>query len=371
MPALLVLATLLGIGAVLPRGGCGDGGASGVRVERWQGHMGTTLRVRVCAVDRGAALAASESAFAAVRDVDGLVSTWRASELGRLNGAPAGAAVALSAELGAILEAVFELSRATGGAFDPAIGSLIDVWGLRGAGRRPAAAELAAALSSTGLAGVELDVARATATRLREGVWLDAGGFGKGAALDAAAAALARSGVETAVLNFGGQVQVMGGAVPVPVASPEARGEPAALLRVGAAAATTSSSERLRVVDGQVAGHVLDPRTGVPVEPWGSVTVVAGDGLTADALSTGLFVLGPEEALAWAAEREAAVLVLVASDGGIQARWSEALEPRLICLADGVEASAVAPRYGAGRGSAYYREEPMRRESPATGGGRP
>jgi thiamine biosynthesis lipoprotein len=78
---------------------------------------------------------------------------------------------------------------------------------------------------------------------------------------------------------------------------------------------------------------VLDPRTGMPVPAWGSVTVVAADALAADALSTALFVMGPEAALAWARSRaDIGVLVLELRGGDVVASWNPALESFLVPL---------------------------------------
>src|SRR5688572_29597641 len=107
-------------------------------VERESYLMGTTLRIAVASEDRASGIAAIESAFGAVRRVDDLLSTWRDdSEIARLNRAPANAPVALSAELYALLREAVHWSRETGGAFDPAVGALVDAWDLREAGRIP------------------------------------------------------------------------------------------------------------------------------------------------------------------------------------------------------------------------------------------
>lgn len=324
------------------------GTAGSAVVEREAAVMGTVLSVRVAARNRGVALAASESAVAAVRRLEGRLSTWREdTELTRLNRSPAGHPVRMSSEILDLLTRVAELSAETGGAFDPAVGALVDAWDLRGRGRIPGSGELAAAMRSTGLGLVVLDPVEGTALRRSSGVWLDAGGFGKGAALDAALASLDAAGATRAVLDFGGQVAVLGyGAGPgivVRVASPVSRATAVAELRIArGSVATTSSSERRRVVDGRVVGHVLDPRTGHPVPAWGSITVVAEDALTADALSTALFVLGPDAALDWARRRGVAVLALEMKPDRIKARWSHGMGERLRCV-PGPAAGTVHP----------------------------
>jgi thiamine biosynthesis lipoprotein len=302
------------------------------RVERSAFVMGTVLRLEVVGATRACALAAAEAALAEVERLEAVLSSWRDdSELGRLNASSPAGPVAAAPELRALLAEAAGWREATGGAFDPAIGALVDVWDFRGSGRVPSAAELAGALPATGLAAC-YDVR--AGRRIRESCWLDSGGFGKGAALRAAGLVLRAHGVAQATLDLGGQLQVLGAAAPVAVAHPAERARAVRALRVvDASVATSAQSERFIELDGVRYGHVLDPRTGLPVPAWGSVTVVAADALAADALSTALFVMGPEAALAWARSRaDIGVLVLELRDGDVVASWNPALESLLVPL---------------------------------------
>ena len=300
--------------------------------------MGTTLRIGVHASSRGAGIAAIEAALEAVQFTDSLLSTWRDdSELARLNRIPPGQTAPVPPTLAPMLAEVVRWSRATGGAFDPAIGALVDAWDTRGRGRVPTGEELARALERSGPRAIELSADGRAWRRSADGAWLDSGGFGKGAALAAARDSLAAHGVGSALLDFGGQVLALGadtagGAWSVPVAHPARRLEPVARLALRDRSASTSSqSERFVEVGGRRYGHIFDPRTGRPVPAWGSVTVVARDPLLADILSTALLVLGPEAALAWARERrEIGVLVLEDHGGRVRSRWSPGLEAFLV-----------------------------------------
>ena len=83
-------------------------------------------------------------------------------------------------------------------------------------------------------------------------------------------------------------------------------------------------------VAGERLGHIIDPRNGQPVQAWGSVTVVAEDPLVADLLSTALFVMGPEEGMAWTrAHPGIAVLFLELTADGLKRRWTRAMDPWL------------------------------------------
>ena len=290
--------------------------------------MGTTLRIEVAAPHAGAA-AASEEALAAIEGWEPVLSTWRAeAELARANRAPVGECVTITTRLTAALAEAGEWVERTGGAFDPAIGALVDAWDLRGSGRVPAPAELEAARAATGWHLVQLGPGPCL-RRHHAGTWLDSGGFGKGLALRDALEPLRARGHD-ALLDFGGQVAVAGAPRDIAVAHPAARNRPAATITgVAGSAATSAQSERRVVVDGAEFGHLLDPRSGRPAPAWGSVTVVADDPFAADILSTALFVLGPDAALAWAAGHPD-VGVLVLEDGPApRARWSAALEGRI------------------------------------------
>ena len=145
-------------------------------LERTTYQMGTLLRVRVEATERSCGSVAVEAALAEVARLEGVLSSWTLeSEIGRVNGAPPAASVELTAELASLLREAGEWVEQTGGAFDPAVGALIDAWDMRGAARVPSSAELAAAQSATGWRHATLT--SDTLRRGPEGWWLDTGAF--------------------------------------------------------------------------------------------------------------------------------------------------------------------------------------------------
>jgi thiamine biosynthesis lipoprotein len=203
-------------------------------------------------------------------------------------------------ELFGLLKRVFEWERTTSGAFNPAVGPLLTAWGLRSGGRIPEGHELVAARRAADPSLFTFEesssprVTRRTATAS-----IDEGAWGKGWALDRAAEAARVAGASAFVLDLGGQVLAAGVETTIAVAHPRERSRTVATLRLKDASASTSgNSERSVSVNGRRIGHLLDPRTGEPAPDFGSVTVVAPDGLTADVLSTAFFVLGPEDGMA-------------------------------------------------------------------------
>jgi thiamine biosynthesis lipoprotein len=340
-----------------------------VAVERRIAAMGTELVLVVEAPSRGEALAASESALRAIELVEQRLSTWRAdSELSRLNRSAVGEPSPLSPELAQDLATVRRWVRATGGGFDPAVGALVEAWDLRGIGRIPTAEQRRAAVVPGGmLAALRLEALEAV--RLDPRLCLEEGAFGKGAGLDAARTAFAESAATRATMDFGGQIawfwrdanattargSVAGGSPDssrsLEIADPRDRALPILALRtVRASAATSSNSERgSKVRDaragastgelglvgpGDAIGHLLDPRSGDLAPDFGSVTVLAGRAIDADCLSTGLFVLGPDRALALARELPDVDVVVIEclADGRLRVRASPAVEAEIDVL---------------------------------------
>lgn len=277
-------------------------------IHRQVTAMGTSLALEVTAPSREQALQASEAAVRAVAEVEARLSTWRHdSELAALNRHPAGEEFPLSPELANDLELARRVWRLTGGAFDPGIGALLQAWDVRGAGRRPGRREQAAVRRASGMALLRLTASGAT--RLHPALRLEEGGFGKGVGLDAALRALQEAGASGALLDFGGQLAVLPSPAgyEVAVAHPRHRTSEVVRIRLHAGSLATSGNGQRR----RGRPHLFDPRTGKPARDFGSVSVWAPTAAEADALATGLFVLGAEGALAWAEHHPAyGVLVL-------------------------------------------------------------
>jgi thiamine biosynthesis lipoprotein len=326
-----VMAVLLALGApalITP--------AQAVVVSRSAFVMGTTLTVRVEAPDRSHAIQAAEQALSAVEQLEDLLSTWRpGSELSRLNALPPGVHWAGDPRVLSLVREALAWRDSTGGAFDPGIGALVDAWDLRGEGKVPEEKALADALRRAGPAAFP---STGSLRRTRDGAWLDAGAFGKGAALREAEWALREADVTLATLDFGGQILHVGGGTEVVLAHPDSRDGIALRLslRPGArgealSIATSGLSERFVSVGGARYGHVIDPRAGRPIEPWGTVTVVAVDPLVADILSTALLVMGPEEGVAFMDRHAyAGAVFLISTPGGVSPVFSRGLDRFLV-----------------------------------------
>jgi len=284
----------------------------GLLVEAVPGHeglyrtafevMGTDARLQVAAADRKCAGRMLKAATREAGRVEALMSTYRAdSELSRLNQTGARQPVALSAQTRHVLQAAGEMCRLTEGAFDITYAPLRGLWRrAREHDRVPAQAEVDKVLGVVGYGNLILE--RGGARLAKPDVQVDLGGIAKGYAIDLATEALRAAGARSAIVDIGGDMRLLG--MPddgrkwrIEVRRPPGVSE-RIVLELGPCAVTTSGdyARGFRVAD-KWFSHIIDPRTGWPVENVPSVTVVAPDAMTADALATGLNVMGPERGI--------------------------------------------------------------------------
>jgi thiamine biosynthesis lipoprotein len=261
-------------------------------------HAGATVHHRT---EDGAEelLAAIRTAF---EDVDLAMSSWKPeSELNIVNREAALAPFPVeNAELYRCIKIALEYAKSTGGAFDPTVGPLIDLWGFRtDSPRVPAPDRVAETLRHVGWEKVEvIKVARAVRFRDRA-VRLDLGGIAKGYALDVAARAFAQSGTVAGLLDLGGGMYAWNSPPDsdgwrVGIRDPEDPDAIMATLTIAnRAVATSGNYENAFTEAGESFGHILDASTGYqPRSDVVSATVVADAGVDADALSTAIYVAG-------------------------------------------------------------------------------
>lgn len=244
-----------------------------------------------------------EAAYGEVKRVEKNLSTYDpTSELSRINAQAATDSVRTDPEVLGLLQEAVQFSRRTDGAFDPTVGPLVEAWGFfREQGHLPSDEQLARARAQTGWTKLALDSARRTIHFDGDSLKVDLGGVGKGYALDRVAALLRRQGVEAALVGLGTSTFYAIGAPPdaggwlIRVPSPFADSATVARTRLrNEALSTSGSGEQQFTLDGRTYSHLLDPRTGRPVQGRLQTTVVAPRATDSDVLSTALFVLGPE-----------------------------------------------------------------------------
>jgi thiamine biosynthesis lipoprotein len=267
--------------------------------------MGCTGTVRICGPDTPALPATVGAALDEIDRVDRLMSHYRRdSPLSRLNREAAKGPVAVEPELLDFLAECLRWSRESEGAFDVTVGPLMKAWGFfRDEGRVPGEGELARALAVVGYRHVELDPAAGTVRFDRPGVELDLGGIGKGYAVDRVVSLLRQRGIVSALVNLGGSSLYGLGAPPgrraweIGIRDPSDPARTALNVPLRDRALSVSGGyERSFEKDGVTYAHVMDPRTGQPVQGLLSVAVLAATATAGDALDNVFFVQGIEVA---------------------------------------------------------------------------
>jgi len=271
-------------------------------ISRDEAIMGTAIRVELWCDDHTVGAAAISAVMDEMHRVDAAMSPYKpASELSRINREAAAGPVAISREMFDILSRSIEFSQLSGGAFDITYAGVGHLYDYRRC-IKPADDEIARARNAIGFRNLILDSQSRTVRFARDGMRIDLGGFAKGYAVDNGAAILRRHGVTSAIVTAGGDSRIVGDRRGRPwtigIRDPRRPGEVVAVLPLEDTAISTSGDyERYFERDGVRCHHVIDPATGKSPGSVHSVTIVAGDGLTTEALSKTVFVLGVERGM--------------------------------------------------------------------------
>lgn len=241
----------------------------------------------------------SESLIASLESLVSVTDTG--SELYAINQTGSGT---LTGKASSLMEQALEICRRTDGALDLSIYPIVRAWGFTtGSYQVPDEAEIQALLPLVDYRKIQYDAATGTVTvTLPEGMEIDLGSVAKGYAGQLAAQMLREHGVQSALLNLGGNVQTVGtkpDGSPWQIGIKDPQGEDAMMvLSVEDQAVVTSGGyERYFEQDGQTYWHIMDPSTGHPADSGLiSVTIVGDEGVVCDGLSTALFVMGLEKA---------------------------------------------------------------------------
>ncbi len=238
------------------------------------------------------------------------MSSWEPdSDLSRFNAAAAGTRHVLPAQLQEVLSAALTLAEDSGGAFDPTVGPLVELWGF-GPGRprqiAPTPAEIDVLRSRIGWQRLQLD---GEILLQPGGVSLDLSAIAKGHAVDRIAAALRAAGYAHLLIEVGGELRAHGQHPDgrpwrVGLEGPSGEGAASGLVLRDLSVATSGDYRQFFEQDGRRYSHMIDPRSGQPIAQAGiAVSVVHASCMQADGLATTLSVLGPEQGFEWARAR--------------------------------------------------------------------
>jgi len=263
--------------------------------------MGTTWSVKLTAPAQHRLAPVRERIERTLDGVIAQMSTWVTdSDISRFNASLPQTWHELPADLHEVLQYALGVSEQTGGAFDPAVGELVDLWGFGPPGRRadcPGETAVAAARHARG----RFRLASGRRAFQSGGVRLDLSGIAKGFAVDRVSAELSRSGIAAHLVEIGGElhgsgVKPDGSPWWVALDRPSGESHPDVIVALhGLAVATSGDTMRYFETGGRRYSHTIDPRTGYPVpDRIAAVTVLHRQCMGADALATALTVLGPE-----------------------------------------------------------------------------
>ena len=309
------IAALIAALLLLGCAGCGQR-----TVQAGSFALDTEITVKIYA---GGNEADAEAALARIDACERLLSAHReGSDISKLN-ASAGRPVQVDVLTARVLDRALSIGRETEGALDVTLLAVSALWDYRsGSPRVPQQVEIEEALLRKGMERITIEGDVVTA----DAVSIDLGAVAKGAIGDEAVEALRARGVTCALLNLGGNILTLGDKPDgsdwvVAIEDPLDEGTVGTVAFAGSrAVATSSGAQRYFEVDGVRYHHILDPQTGYPARSGiASATVLAPDGLTADALSTALFVMGEERAEQLLRENyPECAAVLVRDDGTVR-----------------------------------------------------
>lgn len=267
--------------------------------------MGALCEIRAFGPDRAWLRGVVARAFSRIEAADHALSNYRpTSELSELSRKAGEELIQVSRLTGEFLELSARIAEESQGAFDMTVGPLVRAWGVQGpVASEPTAEDLAQLRPLVGPQGVvlERDASGAFRARLkRHGMALDPGALGKGFAVDLAARSLREDGVQSALIDFSGNMYAVGSppgleAWPIAVRDPVEPTRILGILRLRDAAISSSGNyERHAEVGGRPRSHIVSPLTLQPVDGVHGTSVTAPTAGLADGYSTAAFVLGRE-----------------------------------------------------------------------------
>jgi thiamine biosynthesis lipoprotein len=299
-------------------------------LTRSENIMGTRCSVELWSDDPARGEAAISSVFDDMKRIDRLMSTWKEdTEISRVNREGGRHPVKTSPELFRLLQVSVDYSKLTHGAFDITYASVGYLYDFK-KGVHPDQKAIDAALPGINWRHMVLDAKNNTVFFTRPGMRIDLGGIAKGHSVDRGIEILRKQGVTRAMVNAGGDTRIIGDRFGKPwvvgVRDPDHEGKVFLRLPLTDAAFSTSGDyERYFDEDGKRFHHIIDPKTGDSARKCRSVTVISSSATRTDALTKSVFIMGPEEGIAFINTLSDVDAVAVAPDGKVI--YSKGLAP--------------------------------------------
>lgn len=288
-----------------------------------QVSLGTTIEITLQGNDEKAAGKAALQAFQEIRRIERLMSPWiETSDVYRINRSLEEEWVAVSPETFTVILKAQNISALSEGAFDITVAPLIRLWRIaREKGAPPPSEETEKLLSLVDFRNISTRSDGKVLLK-KGGTAIDLGGIAKGYAVDRAFDTLRSLAYNNLIVNAGGDLRVGGlkNNQPWSIGIQDPRSSEkvmATILVSDEAVATSGDYEKYFFHQGKRYHHILNPKTGFPAEGCRSVTVLSKDGMTADALATAVFVLGPEKGYSLCKRLEAVQCLIMDRQGRI------------------------------------------------------
>ena len=275
------------------------------------------------AADAGDAM---EAALAEMAHIEELMSEWKpGSELSALNRAAGGPPMPISPELAEVLARSKQIAEATHGTFDPTFHGVGQLWHFTPGSKPPSPEAIREKLPLVDWRAIDVDRQAGTARLEKAGMMIGLGAIAKGYAVDRASKVLRERGFANHVVEAGGDTYASGtkGGRPwmVGVQNPEGRGALGVLPTSNRAVVTSGDYQRYFEYQGKRYAHILDPKTGWPIEQARSpksVTLLARDATDADAYCTAVTVMGAEAGLAFVESHPELDAVIIERDDTVR-----------------------------------------------------
>jgi thiamine biosynthesis lipoprotein len=296
-------------------------------VERARFAMGTVVTISAYGENKKHILDATTKAFDEIRRIDRLMSVYEPmSQLSAVNRLASRKPVVVDKDLIEIIKCARGFGTLTKDEFDITVEPLMELWGFRddvtGSRHMPTDSEITSAVEAVGIKNILVDERELTISLLNPQCRLDLGGIAVGYSVDRAVKTLKAEGIESAFINHSGDVFALGHpqheeeweiAIPNPLKPKEM----IYTLKLRDKAMSTSGNyEKVVTYDQGRFGHIIDPTTGRPPSQVLSMSVVSNTSVSADALSTGIFVMGVERGRDLISRHGASGFIAIVEHGG-------------------------------------------------------
>lgn len=285
--------------------------------KRTQILLGTVVEIQVRDADEQKAENAIIKAFAEVKRIDDLFTTYNEeSPVWKLNNTT-DSIISVDPEIYNLIVLCDSITKLSGGCFDVSLDNLTKAWGFyTDDPQLPDKWEVESALKLSGWNNIELITNKKISKHRNVG--LNFGAIAKGYAVDKAIEVLIKFGVKKALVNAGGEISVIGNDWVVGIQHPRETNSIIKKLKLeNITVATSGDYEQYFEVDGVRYHHILDPKTGYPSTGLQSVTIINKSNTIADALATGVFVMGKEEGMKLLESLDNAEAMIIDSNGNI------------------------------------------------------